>query len=522
MTNPSPLDIKFTQRFSKNVTSNIAYFVINIIIGLKLVPYFVDTLGFAAYGLIPLATSITSYVTLIIDSLNTSISRFLTIDLQRSDIARANQTFNTALFGTLAIVLILIPIVLLVAWFAPEYFDTGYTSSGDVFILFSLILGSVLIRAWSSNFMVTLFAHNRLDYINLVNIINLVTQLILVIVFFTLFLPSLVYVGISYFTAALVALFVAYKLSRKVCPDIKISISSYSTARFKEIGGIAFWVVIDTIGFVLNANIALIVVNRLFGQMAGSEYSLVILWGSLLYGISGLVTSAITPMIYNYYSKRDTAGLIKFALFAMKCMGLFMTPIIGLICLFSPQLLTLWMGNDEYVHLTPLMWIVVSPVIVRIQTSAIGSIGVGYGRVKIPAFYSLFAGIFNVFLSCTLPFMFGLGVYGVAISGAITMMLHTGVSAPLYTAYVIHAPLATFVKAILRGIGYLMGFIMAGILTLAVFPVSTISTTIVVGLTLLIMYVTLVLTCILHENEKEQLRSCIPEILIRHIPTWVL
>lgn len=115
MTNPAPLDIKFTQRISKNVTSNIVYFVINIIIGLKLVPYFVDTLGLAAYGLIPLATSITSYVTLIIDSLNTSISRFLTIDLQRSDIARANQTFNTALFGTLAIVLILIPIVLLVS-----------------------------------------------------------------------------------------------------------------------------------------------------------------------------------------------------------------------------------------------------------------------------------------------------------------------------------------------------------------------------------------------------------------------
>lgn len=522
MPNPPPLDIKFSQRFSKNVLSNIAYFVISIIIGLKLVPYFVDTLGLAAYGLIPLATSITSYVTLIIDSLNTSISRFLTIDLQRSDIARANQTFNTALFGTLAIILILIPIVLLVAWFAPEFFDIGDTPSVDVFILFSLILGSVLIRAWSSNFMVTLFAYNRLDYRNLVNVINLITQLILIVVFFTIFSPSLVYIGISYFTAALVALFVAYNLSRKVCPDIQISISSYSHARFREIGGIAFWVVIDTIGFMLNANIALMIVNRLFGDVAGSEYSLVILWSTLLYGISGLVTSAMTPMIYRYYSKRDTAGLIKFALFAMKCMGLFMTPIIGLICLFSPQLLTLWMGSDEYVHLAPLMWIVVSPVIVKVQVSAISSIGVGYGRVKIPAFYSLFAGILNVYLSCTLPFMFGLGVYGVAISGAITMILHTGISVPLYTAYVVRAPLATFVKAILRGIGYLMGFIMAATLILAVFPASTILMTIIVGLTLLIMYVTLVLTCILHEDEKEQLRSCIPEILIKHIPTWVL
>jgi O-antigen/teichoic acid export membrane protein len=505
-----------------NVLSNMIYFIINIIIGLKLVPYFVDTLGLAAYGLIPLATSITSYVTLLIDSLNTSISRFLTIDLQRSDIARANQTFNTALFGTLAIILILIPIVLFVAWFAPELFDTGNTSSGDVFILFSLILGSVLIRAWSSNFMVTLFAYNRLDYRNLVNVINLITQLILVVIFFTIFSPSLVYVGISYFIAALVSLFAAYSLSSKVCPDLKISISSYSHARFREIGGIAFWVVINAIGYILNVNIALIVVNRLFGAVAGSEYSLVIQWSILLNGISGLVTNAMTPMIYNYYSKRDTAGLIKFALFAMKCMGLFMTPIVGLICLFSPQLFTLWMGSDKYVHLAPLMWIVVSPVIIKVQVSAIDSIGVGYGRVKVPAFYSLFAGILNVCLSCTLPFVFGLGIYGVAISGAIAMILHTGISAPLYTAYLVHVPLATFVKEILRGIGYLVGFTMAATLITVVFPASTIFMTIIIGLVLLIGYATLVLTCILHKDEKEQLRSCMPQILIRHIPTWVL
>ena len=522
MPNPAPLDIKFTQRFSTNVLSNVAYFVVSIIVGLGLVPYFVDTLGLAAYGLIPLATSITSYVTLIIDSLNTSISRFLTIDLQRSDIARANQTFNTALFGTLAIIVGLIPIVLLVAWFAPEFFDIGETASGDVFILFSLILGSVLIRAWTSNFMVTLFAYNRLDYRNLVNITNLATQLGLVVILFTVFSPSLVYVGISYFAAALVALSLAYILSCKVCPDLYISVGSYSHARFGEIGGLAFWVIVDTIGFMLNANIALMVVNRLFGDVAGSEYSLVILWGTLLYGISGLVTTAMTPMIYNYYSRRDTSGLIKFALSAMKCMGLFMAPIIGLICLFSPQLFTIWMGSNEFVHLAPLVWIVVSPAIIKVQISAISSIGVGYGKVKVPAFYSLFAGILNVYLSFTLPFMFGLGIYGVAISGAIAMTLHTGISAPLYAAYIVRAPLSTFLKAILKGVGYLAGFVAIGTLILTVFPVSTIIMSITVGFGLLISYAVLTLTCILSKDEKELLRSCLPVIISRHIPTWVL
>jgi len=522
LSDPAPLDIKFAQRLSTNVLSNVAYFVISVVVGIALVPYFVDTLGLAAYGLIPLATSITGYVTLIIDSLNTSISRFLTIDLQRSDIARANQTFNTALFGTLAIILAIIPIVLLIAWFAPNFFDIGEAASYDVSILFSLIFGSVLIRAWTSNFMVTLFAYNRLDYRNLVNIANLATQLTLVVILFTVFSPSLVYVGISYFAAALIALSLAYNLSRKVCPDLHISVSSYSRARFGEIGGIAFWVIINTIGFMFNANIALLVVNRLFGGVAGSEYSLVILWSTLLYGISGLVTTAMTPMIYNYCSRRDTEGLIKFALFAMKCTALFMAPIIGLICLFSPQLFTVWMGNNKFIHLAPLVWIVVSPVIVKVQTSAIGSIGVGYGKVKVPALFALFIGILNVYLSFTLPSMIGLGIYGVAISGAISMILYAGINVPLYTAYLVHAPLFTFLGATLKGVGYLAGFVTVGIVVLTVFPDSSIFMSIIIGFLLLIGYTVLVLTQILSKDEKELLGSCLPLIISRHIPSWAL
>jgi len=41
------------------------------------VPYFINTLGVAAYGLIPLATSITGYVAIVVQSLNISVSRFL-------------------------------------------------------------------------------------------------------------------------------------------------------------------------------------------------------------------------------------------------------------------------------------------------------------------------------------------------------------------------------------------------------------------------------------------------------------
>jgi len=64
-------------QFPRNLTANIAYFLVNIVIGVRLVPYFINTLGVAAYGIIPLATSITGYVAIVVQSLNTAVTRFL-------------------------------------------------------------------------------------------------------------------------------------------------------------------------------------------------------------------------------------------------------------------------------------------------------------------------------------------------------------------------------------------------------------------------------------------------------------
>lgn len=66
----------FAAQLPRNLAANIAYFLVNIVIGVLLVPYFIDTLGVAAYGLIPLATSITGYVAIVVQSLNTAVTRF--------------------------------------------------------------------------------------------------------------------------------------------------------------------------------------------------------------------------------------------------------------------------------------------------------------------------------------------------------------------------------------------------------------------------------------------------------------
>lgn len=517
----APLDIKFTQNLPKNLLSNIVYFTLNIAIGLMLVPFFLDTLGTAAYGLIPLATSITSYITLVIDSLNTSISRFLTIDLQRADSKRANETYNTALFGTLGVILLLIPFALAAAWYAPVFFNIGDQSATDVFLLFALVFGAVLIRAWSSNFMVVMFAYNRLDLRNYLNCTNLLAQLGLVLILFLCLGPSLILVGLSYAGAAVVTLAMAFILSKRTCPDLKISSASFVRSRLGEIGEMSTWVLINSVGLLLNTQIALIVVNKLFGDVAGAEYSLAAIWSTLLISTAALITNLFTPMTYSYYAKKERGGLIRFTSVTVKCIGLFMALPIALVCIFSPQLLTIWVGA-EFAHLTPLIWICVAPIILQIMVSCISPITVAYNRVRSLVILTLPMGFLNIVLALLLPFIFDIGMYGVALAGLITLILRYGVINPLFIASVMRIPVFTYLKKMLYGVGGLIILSVTGLALVSLTNISTLSALILAGCGISAAYLLFVLNVVLRPEEREMIRSCLPGVCQRKMPSWLL
>lgn len=155
--------INYAKSFSRNVITNIIALAISTLVGLLLAPFFLDSLGPSAYALIPLATSLAGYVTFIIDILNASVSRYLTIELQTGDTKKANETYSTSYAILLITVLICIPILLAVSFAAPWIFETGSITHTEVILFFIMILGSILVSTLKSNFMVVLFAYNRLD-----------------------------------------------------------------------------------------------------------------------------------------------------------------------------------------------------------------------------------------------------------------------------------------------------------------------------------------------------------------------
>ena len=95
-------------RFAVNLGSNLANFALGILVGLWLTPYLIRHLGVAAYGLVPLAVTVTSYMGLFTTALNAAVGRFITLCLDRRDYAEANRIFNTSFWGTVAVLAVLL------------------------------------------------------------------------------------------------------------------------------------------------------------------------------------------------------------------------------------------------------------------------------------------------------------------------------------------------------------------------------------------------------------------------------
>jgi membrane protein EpsK len=441
----------FTAQLPRNLAANIAYFIASIIVGILLVPYFVDTLGVAAYGLIPLTASVTGYVAIVVQSLNIAVTRFLTVDLQREDFTAANHTFNTAFFGLSAVILLMVPVVVAIAYFIPTIFNVPAGQESGSIILFLGVCGALLLRAWSGNFTVQLFAYNRLDLQNLVNLANLLVQTGLIVFFFALFGPNLALVGGAYLAGAAIASAVSIILAKRVCPHLRVSIHAFDRSRVRNLSSLGGWVIVNQIGALLFVQIDLIVVNLLFGATPAGEYAIALQWVVLLRSVAGVLSEVLSPMILTYYARDEIETLIRVVTSAVKLMGLSMALPIGLICGFAPHLLTLWVGQ-EFTDLTPLMVLLTLHLAVNLAVLPLFSINVAYNRMRVPGTLTLVMGIANLTLAVALPLLFGWGYYGVAAAGAIVLTLKNAVFTPWYAARILGIGVHTFTRSMLPGV----------------------------------------------------------------------
>jgi len=434
-------------RFAINLVSNIVKLGVTMLVGAWYVPFLVRQLGPAAYGMIPLASIITSYMTLITFGLDAAMSRTLTISLERKDYDHANAIFNVAFWANLVIAILLaIPAVVAVANVQHIMrIPPGYETATRW--LFAGTVIAFLLNQVKSPFGVSCFSLNRLDLANVVLVGETLTRVGLVAILFLVLGPRIEYVGAAILAGTIFSTVGAIWLWKVLTPGLHIRLRDFDWSLLKGLFSTGGWVIVSQVGVMLYMNIDLLLANRLFGPVESGRYAALLQLSAMLSTLGMTVGEIFAPTMYQMYARGDIDGLAVYLNRAIKFLGIVMALVIGLICGFSKPLLQLWLG-PTFGSLAPLLCLMAIHQSLNLATYPLYAVPLAANRVKVPGLVTLAVGVFNLALALFLAKVLGWGLYGLAGAGAISLTLRRFVFTPLYVAAVLHQPYRTYYRRV--------------------------------------------------------------------------
>ena len=447
LTEPKALSLASARKqFYLNLLSNVFYVGVSSIVTLWMTPYLIGYLGIAAYGMIPLTNTIISYASVLTNSLNSAISRFLTIELGKKDHDEANRTFNTALFTLLGFVLLLTPIFILLSINFPNFFKVPPGWENNTRWLFLLISGSFSLAAITSNFAISTFVHSQFVVRNLINLGDLLIRVVLLVLLYTLLPTRLWYAGVAVLTGSIISLIGFYYSWKHYTPEITIRARSYDRAKLGDLSQMGGWVIVNTLGTMLLGRVDLIVVNMYLGATITGGYASVIQFNVFLEYLMFSADMVVRPALLLKYAQQDFDGLRELALRAIKIFGLVLALPVGFLCGFSRPILSVWLG-PEYQYLSTLMVLLTGYHVLCLAVRPLLRVHEAYNKVRIPGIVTLISGVVGLLLALAMVNFTGLGENGIAIAVASAWIVRNAIFIPLYTAHIMHLKWWTFFQS---------------------------------------------------------------------------
>ncbi|MGH9664439.1 MAG: lipopolysaccharide biosynthesis protein, partial [Bryobacteraceae bacterium] len=320
------------RQFVVNVSANACYFALSIVIGLWYTPYVIRHLGVSVYGLIPLASSITNYLSVVTVAISGSVGRFITMDVARGDYAGANRTFNTFLLSSLVLAGGLFLLSLGFAYAVPYLFNVPPGEETQVRWLFLSVMGVFLLSMITYNFDAAIWTKSRFEIRSLLDGTGLVLRVGLVVVLFSVLKPQLWHVALAVFVAGLVWSAGHVWAWRWLTPYLSVRASDIDRSKLPELFYTSRWLLVGQLGAILCMNMDLALVNIMLGVEKGGSYAPVLQWLMLLRNLCSLLAGVLAPTIVSFYARGDFDGMVRFSRQGMKFLGLLAALPVGLLC----------------------------------------------------------------------------------------------------------------------------------------------------------------------------------------------
>ena len=450
----------FFSKVSLNMVTNITRVVVMALVGFLMVPYYIDQFGLATYAILPLATSVTTYVLVASESLAESFTRFMILAIQKEDMGEISKTYSSAVIGMVRIIFILMPVVIIISILSPYLFSIGDNGSFDVQMMFLLVLIASLMVSFTTCLDSVYMAYNYLYVLYSVRIVHCLIQVVFVVLFFIFYGPSLILLGLSYLLAAVILVVALLFGIKKIDPEMKVDRRSYDKVLLRDMSNLGMWTIVARLGSILFIQTSQIVVNICLGSEIQGEYSIIVNVISMIATCSSAFVAIGVPLLYRHHSDGNMSMFIYTLDLFTRFVGLMLAFPIAYLCIFAPQVLTAWLGTT-YENTVTLMMVMVPLCVARCSMDILGAVAILYRDARTMALGTIVLGVLNVLLAVVLIKCTDLGVYGACIAWDIAIGLLNIVFYPLFIAHLMRISVKLFAKSLI--IDYLAFGILIGL-----------------------------------------------------------
>lgn len=201
----------------KNLITNVMCLIANVLVGLLYTPYLVKELGVVTYGVLPIALVVNQYIIILTDSLQSSVTRFYSLEYRQKNYKKASVYFSSAIAITILLAVIVLPVIfcLLPQIEALLHIPDKFFHSAGLLIAYTV--ASLFVAVCSNCVNITIYSDNRLDLINYLKILRNLAKLVFNITLFTFLTTDVSNVGLASVLAELLVLVISiifYKITK--------------------------------------------------------------------------------------------------------------------------------------------------------------------------------------------------------------------------------------------------------------------------------------------------------------------
>lgn len=450
-----------------NMLANIVSYSANILISFVLTPFLINTLGKETYSFYPMANTMVMYMSVLTNAMNSMASRFVTVSLARNEREDANKYFSSTLCAnSILSILVFIPMLAIVL-FIDSFMEVPINSKAAIQGLFSLVFASALVNITSSVFGIATFAKNRIDLRSLRELATASLKLILFVVLYKTFTPSILYVGVVAISVAIVNLIFQMTYTKLLMPEVRIRISNISRSHTKTLFASSCWNAVSTFGNIMLAGMTMILANTFYGAAASGNYSIVQTVPQFINGVIVMLAGVFYPVITYKYAEGNKDELIKEIENALKMIGSLGCAVITVFSALSKEFFTLWVPGEDAAFLSILSFITILPHLFIACLWPLNNLNVVMNKVKIPALVTIFCGVLNISVAYLTYKLFCPGLLSLSIISSSIQIIWIGVFITQYATRNLNIPWYTFYKPLVKAL------CLAAVLSLGLLKIKT-------------------------------------------------